>query len=91
MAKGGKRPGAGRPVGSTNKVRFSDYISAEDKAEFIEFMLSVYKDDMRVATWIGDQLFGKASQAVEMTGNIGLTVSFDTSFDASTRKAKGNS
>jgi hypothetical protein len=64
MAKGGRQPGAGRPKGSTNKIRFADYVSEKDRATFVEFMLSTYMADMRVATWIGDQLFGKAPQAI---------------------------
>lgn len=86
MAKGGARKGAGRPKGSTNKVRFADYVSAEDKAQFVEFMLSTYMADMRIATWIGDQLFGKAPQAIDVTsGGMALQVTFDPMFKHDTR------
>lgn len=92
MAKGGRQPGAGRPKGSTNKVRFADFVSAEDKAQFVEFILSIYMSDMRVATWMGDQLFGKAPQALDITsGGQPLQVSFDPMFNASPSQAKGNS
>lgn len=64
MSNGGKRSGAGRPKGSTNKVRFSDFVSQKDKDTFVEFMLSNYMGDMRLATWVGDQLFGKAPQSI---------------------------
>lgn len=67
MAKGGKQPGAGRPKGSTNKIKFSDFVNAKDRATFVEFMLSNYMGDMRLATWVGDQLFGKAPQAIDHT------------------------
>lgn len=66
---GGKRPGAGRPKGSTNAntFRLSDYVSDADRATFIEFMLSTYMSDMRVATWLGDHLFSKPRQDVDVT------------------------
>lgn len=69
MAKGGKQPGAGRPKGSTNKIRFADFVSTKDRATFVEFILSNYMGDMRLATWMGDQLFGKAQQAVDLTSD----------------------
>lgn len=59
MAKGGKRPGAGRPKGSTNVPRFSDYISEEERKKFVEFILDNYMGDMRLAQWMGDHLFVK--------------------------------
>lgn len=61
--RGGKRPGSGRKPGPTAKP-FRDYVSEKDKATFVEFMLSNYMADMRLATWVGDQLFGKAAQAI---------------------------
>jgi hypothetical protein len=64
MALGGKRPGAGRPKGSKHIPQFRDYVSEEDRAEFVEFVLSSYKGDMRLTTWVGDQLFGKAAQSI---------------------------
>ena len=57
----------GRPKGSTTKVRFADYVSEEDRQTFVEFMLSNYMGDMRLATWVGDQLYGKAPQSVDLT------------------------
>lgn len=67
MAKGGRQPGAGRPKGSTNKVRFADFVSAKDKSTFVEFILSVYMGDMRIATWMGDHLFPKPMQSLDHT------------------------
>jgi hypothetical protein len=49
MALGGKRPGAGRPKGSTNVPRFSDYISEKERKTFVEFVLENYMADMRLA------------------------------------------
>lgn len=86
MAKGGKQPGAGRPKGSTNKIRFADFVSAEDRATFVEFMLSNYMGDMRLATWVGDQLFGKAAQAITGPDGEALVIKFDPTF----KKENGN-
>ncbi len=68
---GGKRKGAGRPKGSTNAntYRFSDYVSEEDRNTFVEFMLSNYMGDMRLATWVGEHLFAKPKQDVDVTTN----------------------
>jgi hypothetical protein len=43
MAKGGARPGAGRPKGSKNIPTFREYVSEDDRKEFVEFVLSTYK------------------------------------------------
>jgi hypothetical protein len=56
---GGKRKGAGRPKGSTNVPRFSDYITEKDRKTFVEFVLETYMGDMRLAQWMGDHLFAK--------------------------------
>jgi hypothetical protein len=64
MANGGARPGAGRPKGSTNIPSFRDYVTEKDRKTFVEFVLATYMADMRLATWMGDQLFGKAAQPV---------------------------
>lgn len=62
MANGGKRPGAGRPKGSTNVPRFADYVTEKDRKTFAEFMLSIYMADMNAAKWVGDHLFRKPPQ-----------------------------
>jgi hypothetical protein len=62
MAKGGTRPGAGRPKGSITTPRFRDLVSKEEREKFVEFILDQYMGDMRLALWMGDQLFGKAPQ-----------------------------
>jgi len=64
MALGGKRPGAGRPVGSKNKLSLRDYMKKEDIEEFFEFVLSTYKESEKLTIWMGDQLIGKATQAI---------------------------
>lgn len=37
---------------------------AAKRKKFVEFVLDTYMADMRLATWMGDQLFGKATQAI---------------------------
>jgi hypothetical protein len=64
MAKGGKRPGAGRPKGSKTVPQFRDFVSDEEREKFVEFILDTYMGDMRLALWLGDQLFGKAPQPI---------------------------
>ena len=62
MAKGGARPGAGRPKGSTNVPRFADYVTEEDRKQFVEFVLATYMGDMNLCKWMGDHLFRKPPQ-----------------------------
>jgi hypothetical protein len=62
MAKGGARPGAGRPKGTKTVPQFRDYVSEKDRNQFVEFILDSYMGDMRLAVWLGDHLFGKAPQ-----------------------------
>jgi hypothetical protein len=62
MAKGGARPGSGRKKGSTTVPQFRNYVSEADRKQFVEFILATYMADMRLAVWLGDQLFGKAPQ-----------------------------
>ena len=64
MAKGGKRPGAGRPVGSTNKYSIHSFFTEKDVEGFIKFLKLNYKKDAKLLTWLGDHLFGKPNQTV---------------------------
>jgi hypothetical protein len=82
---GGKRPGAGRPVGSKNIPCFRDYISDDERKRFVEFVLSTYMEGERLTTWMGDQLFGKAVQQLELTGPEGAPL--EANLSASDREA----
>lgn len=66
MANGGKRAGAGRKPGSAWKP-FREYVSEEERAKFVEFILDQYMGDMRLAQWFGNQLFGQAPQSIDHT------------------------
>jgi hypothetical protein len=67
MAKGGARPGSGRKKGSTTVPQFRNYVSDTERKKFVEFILDSYMGDMRLAVWLGDQLFGKAPQPIDHT------------------------
>ena len=57
---GGKREGAGRPVGSTNKERISDYLKDKDKEVLFQkaFELAAAGNDKLLQFFL-EQLFGK--------------------------------
>jgi hypothetical protein len=71
MAKGGKRPGAGRPPGS-KALDFLEKLKAKGKRdhqdeehyinEYLDFLIDNYKEDARLMQWMGDHIFGKAAQ-----------------------------
>jgi hypothetical protein len=52
----------GRPKGTKTVPQFRDYVSDTERKKFVEFVLDSYMGDMRLAVWLGDQLFGKAPQ-----------------------------
>lgn len=81
MARGGKRPGAGRKP----RASFSELVSTAERKKFVEFVLETYMGDMRLAMWMGDQLFGRASQAVELSGKDGGPIQIE-GVDISIRK-----
>lgn len=65
MARGGARPGSGRKPGLT----FAEMVSPAEKKKFVEFILDSYMGDMRLAHWMGDHLFVKPQQKVDVTTN----------------------
>lgn len=65
MAKGGKRPGSGRKPGKA--LRLLDLLKKGQIDEFIEFLIDNYKEDSRLMIWMGDHIFGKAPQAIDLT------------------------
>lgn len=67
MANGGKRPGAGRPLGSKNKYSIHDYFTKKDVKAFLAWVKDSYMDNPKVAVWLGDHVFGKAQQSVDLT------------------------
>jgi hypothetical protein len=54
-----------------NIPTFREYVIEDDRKRFVEFVLSTYMESERLTTWMGDQLFGKAAQQLELTGPEG--------------------
>jgi len=83
MARGGKRPGAGRPKGSRNKVteekrkRLAD-LAQEYTEEALEALVSVVRDGeaphsakVNAATALLDRAHGKPTQSTELSNPDG--------------------
>ena len=65
--KGGKQPGAGRPKGSTTKIRVADYFTEKEvKAFFLDLKIRS-KEDTKIALYLAEQLTGKAPLAIDHT------------------------
>jgi hypothetical protein len=92
MPKGGKQPGAGRPKGSITKPRLKDYISESEVKELIEKAKEQAKGgDTKLLTFILEQIFGKAPQAIDLTSDgKSLSVSFDASFNVASQTKGDN-
>lgn len=75
--KGGKRPGAGRPKGSTNRPTIFDYWDAAAIKEYFEFLQDNYKEDSRLMVFVGEQIMGKATQAIKLSGGMEIGLSDD--------------
>jgi hypothetical protein len=80
MAKGGARPGAGRPLGSKNKYSIHDFFTKKDVEEFIEFLKANYMEDPKLMVWLGEHLFGKAVQPLANDNGQPLMIAFDPHF-----------
>ena len=65
---GGARPGAGRPKGTSNKLRVTDFFSGEERdrlvmeAKLLAFGDGEKKPDKDMLKFLMEQLFGKAKQ-----------------------------
>lgn len=72
MAKGGKREGAGRKVGSVKKPRIADYLTEKEIEQIIQTAKEkALEGDPTVLKLILEQIFGKAPQSVELGGKDG--------------------
>lgn len=61
---GGKRPGAGRPKGSSNRPQIRDYFTPKDVQEVVEMLKTHMVDDMNLLRFVAEQIFGKAAQTI---------------------------
>ena len=73
---GGKREGAGRPKGSTNKLRIADCFNAEERdqlimeAKLLAFGTEDTKPNERVLLALIEQLYGKATMKIAGDDNL---------------------
>lgn len=63
MAHGGKRPGAGGKEGSI-RPKLTHYWSQEDIQDYFNWLRDNYKNDASLVKFVGEQLMGKATQAI---------------------------
>jgi hypothetical protein len=73
MARGGKQPGAGRPKGSTTKVRVADYFTDVELKAFFTNLKKRAKTDTKIALYFAEQLTGKAQQSIEHSGEVNIS------------------
>ena len=85
--RGGIRPNAGAKKGShhkdtTTRRKFQNYTSEKEVMEVIRVAKELAKTDPSMLRWVLEQVFGKAPQRVEMSGEDGksLIITFDTAF-----------
>jgi hypothetical protein len=85
MAKGGKRPGAGRPKGSFTRPQIRDYFTDDEVHEMVEMLKTYMVDDMNLLKFAVEQVFGKAPQQLEIGGIDGEPL--EANLSKSDRKA----
>ena len=67
---GGKRDGAGRPKGSSNKLRVTDFFNGEERdqlvveAKLLAFGDGNSKPDKEMIKFLWEQLYGKATMKI---------------------------
>jgi len=85
--KGGARPGAGRPKGSSTKPKIADFLTeAEIKCVVDKAKEKIEAGDVTMIKFILEQLMGKAAQSMDVTSDgEKLTITFDNSFDGETK------
>ncbi|RJQ33881.1 hypothetical protein C4568_03710 [Candidatus Parcubacteria bacterium] len=79
-SKGGKRPGAGRPKGTTEIPKIRNYFTAEEMEVFARGLMERAETSDKIATWLADQIFGKAHQTIDANVGGTLTITFDPAF-----------
>lgn len=67
MAKGGARPGAGRPKGSITRPQLRDFYTDKEIKDFVADLKKSAKKDPGLKKFVAEQLFGKAQQSVDLT------------------------
>lgn len=81
----------GRPKGAT-QLRLREYFTDDDIAYTVELIKERMKTSDRILVEVGQQLFGKPQQNVDLTsGGEALRLSFDPTFNAPPRQAEEDS
>lgn len=71
--RGGARPGAGRPKGSSDRPKLRDNLTQEEKDMIITKVLEKAREgDTRMLQFLAEQLFGKAPASIELDGKLEL-------------------
>jgi hypothetical protein len=61
---------AGRPIGSTHRLRLRDFISKDEVEALVIIAKEKAKTDPKMLQFLLEQVFGRAQQSVEL-GNTG--------------------
>ena len=85
MAKGGARLGAGRPKGNFSRPQIRPYFNEDEIKQLVEDIKEEAKKDPAMKRWLGEQLFGKAPQQLEVGGIDGEPL--EANLSKSDRKA----
>lgn len=73
MARGGKRPGAGRPKGSTTRPQIRDFISDKEVKALVALAKSQAKDGKSdILKFLLEQIFGKPPQTLTLPDDADL-------------------
>lgn len=67
-------------------LKLNEVMKKKDVDQFVEWLLTSYMDDSKVAIWMADHLFGKAPQPLEHTGADGGPIQLQ-GVEVITRKA----
>lgn len=71
MARGGRRTGAGRPVGSTTRPQIRDSFTEEEIKKLVQDAKVKAAEDPNMLRFLLEQIFGKAPQAMELSNPDG--------------------
>ena len=69
--KGGKRQGAGRPMGSTTRPQISDFITKNEVKKLVALAKKQAKIKPELLKFLLEQIFGRPAQNVNLGGQDG--------------------
>jgi hypothetical protein len=72
--KGGKRENAGRPKGAKDKLLITDHFSMAEIKNLVKIAKRDAETKPEILKFLLEQVFGKAKQSVEMTGDVNLKI-----------------